>query len=332
MGGKRKNEIQATIKGRLEINDVVSKAKLLYLMRNFRDAVEFAHNLMRKGLYESWIVKIVASRVLNNAHYAYSALQRAKLYKNQPYLKLKRPQLYSVGKSNEKGNRNIRFVSTDKVLIKIPHANGKHEFIELGVRFGKRHLSIVEELIDPNYAFSAGVKMDDDKFYIYVQIPADVYGKHLPITTNSGNNHRKYIASFDLNPDRICMVIVDRRGLLIDVRNEHFPEVVNYPKEKAQDVRRKDMRKLVEYALNHNVGVLVAEKLEKPKTKTKSRTANRKISKFALGEYLDHLKMLAKRACVELHLVNPAHSSTVGKILARDFGLNVHTAYALALK
>lgn len=332
MGRKRKNEIQATIKGKLKIDDIVLKAKLLHLMRNFRDSVEFAHNLMRKGLDENRIVKIITSRVLNNSHYAYSAIQRAKLYRKQSYLKLMKPQLYSVGKSNEKGNRNVRFVSTDKVLIKIPHANGKHEFVEFKVKFGKNYLPIVEELINPNFAFSAGVKVDEDKFYIYVHVPIKVYRKYLPVVATSRTNG-KYIASFDLNPDKICMVIVDYKGLLIDVKNEHFPEVINYSKEKAQDVRRKALKKLVEYALNHNVGVLVAEKLEKPKT-TKNRTTNRKISKFALREYLDHLKMLAERANVKLHLVDPSYTSTVGKMLAKSFELDVHScsAYSLALK
>ena len=122
--------------------------------------------------------------------------------------------------------------------------------------------------------------------------------------------------------------------MLIDVRNEYFPEVINYSKEKAQDVRRKALKKLVEYALNHNVGVLVAEKLEKPKTKSKNKTTNRKISKFALREYLNHLKILAERANVKLHLVDPSHTSTIGKMLAKSFGLDVHScsAYALALK
>ncbi len=332
MGRKRKNEIQATIKGKLKIDDIVLKAKLLHLMRNFRDSVEFAHNLMRKSLDENRIVKIITSRVLNNSHYAYSAIQRAKLYRKQSYLKLMKPQLYSVGKSNEKGNRNVRFVSTDKVLIKIPHANGKHEFVEFKVKFGKNYLPIVEELINPNFAFSAGVKVDEDKFYIYVHVPIEVYRKYLPVVANVRDNG-KYIASFDLNPDRICMVMVDRKGLLIDVKNEHFPEVINYSKEKAQDVRRKALKKLFEYALNRNVGVFVAEKLEKPKT-TKNRMTNRKISKFTLREHLDHLKMLAERANVELHLVSPSHTSTVGRMLAKSFGLDVHScsAYALALK
>jgi len=99
-------------------------------MRKFKDAVESAHNLIRKDVDDNTIIKIVTSRILNNAHYSYSLLQRAKLYKDQPYLKLRKPQLYSVGESNEKGNRNVRFVSTDSVLIKIPHTDGKHEFVK----------------------------------------------------------------------------------------------------------------------------------------------------------------------------------------------------------
>lgn len=226
MGRKRKGEV-AVIKGHLVIEDSVTKAKLYHLMRNFRDAVEFAHNLLKRNVEESKIVKLVTSRILNNAHYSYSALQRAKLYKNQPYLKLRKPQLYSVGKSNEKGNRNVRFVSTDRVLIKIPHADGRHEFVEFKVKFGKRHIPIVRELINPEFPISIGVKVDEGNFYVYVSIPMEIYKKYLPVSSCSTNS--KYIASFDLNSDRICMVIVDKRGLLVDVKNEHFPELTSFP-------------------------------------------------------------------------------------------------------
>jgi len=131
------------------------------------------------------------------------------------------------------------------------------------------------------------------------------------------------------------MVNVVRKGILIDVRNKQFPEVLNYPKEKAWDVIKKALkRKLVEYTLNHNVSVLVAKDLSKSNIKTKSKIATKKVSKFALKEYLDHLMMLAERANVELRLINPAHTSTVGKMIAKDFGLDVHTSssYTLALK
>ncbi len=130
------------------------------------------------------------------------------------------------------------------------------------------------------------------------------------------------------------MVIVDRKGVLIDVKNKHFPEVINYPKEKARDVRRKALEELFEYALNHGAGVFVAEDLEKSNTKTGSRIANRKISKFALREYLDHLGVLVGRAGAEFHPVKPHHSTTLGRMISKFIGVDVHTAsaYALALR
>jgi len=51
--GKGK-EVRATIKGKLRF-DLEDKAFLLYAM-NFKDAVEYAHSLMRKGIEESKIV------------------------------------------------------------------------------------------------------------------------------------------------------------------------------------------------------------------------------------------------------------------------------------
>mgnify|MGYP000371378411 FL=1 len=129
-------EVRPTIKGKLLFNSLEDKALLFYVMRNFKDAVEYAHSLMRKGIKESEIVKLLTSRILNNAHYPYSALVRARLYKDQPYLKLKNPQLFSVGKGNEKGNRNIRLVSTNAVKIKIPSPTGRHRWIAAKVRFG----------------------------------------------------------------------------------------------------------------------------------------------------------------------------------------------------
>jgi len=53
--GKGK-EVRATVKGKLRFDSLEDKAFLLYAMRNFKDAVEYAHSLMRKGIEESKIV------------------------------------------------------------------------------------------------------------------------------------------------------------------------------------------------------------------------------------------------------------------------------------
>jgi len=155
--GQEKERITyVTIKGKLVIQDVVTKARILYIMRLFRDAVEKCFVLLKKNLPESEIVKKV-TRLMNNAYYSYSALQRAKIYRNQPKLKLKKPQLYSVGKACEKGNRNIRLLTTDVVQVKIPSASGRHKWVECKVVFGEKYISIIQELLNGNYPYSAGI-------------------------------------------------------------------------------------------------------------------------------------------------------------------------------
>ena len=64
-----------------------------------------------------------------------------------------------------------------------------------------------------------------------------------------------HIAGFDFNSDRICMVIIDHNGIIRDVRNIHFPEIIShgFPKEKAKTVRREATAKLVKYARDHGV-------------------------------------------------------------------------------
>jgi len=42
-------KVKSTIKGKIILENLSDKAKVLLLMRNFRDAIEFAHNLLRKN-------------------------------------------------------------------------------------------------------------------------------------------------------------------------------------------------------------------------------------------------------------------------------------------
>ncbi len=328
-------EVKPTVKGKLVIDSPEDRAWLLLLMRNFKDAIEYAHSLMRKGIKESDIVKLLTSRILNNSHYSYSALARAKLYRNQPYLKLKKPQLFSVGKGNEKGNRNIRLASADTVKIKIPSSTGRHRWIVAKVRFGGRYLEVVKELVNAQFPYGAGIYLKNGRMELHVNVPLELYVEHLSKTSRH-YNPRGHVASFDFNSDRICMTIVDRKGNLLDVKNVHFPEITShgFPKDKARDIRMKSLAKLVDYAHHHGVTDYVAEKLSKPKTKTRSKSANRKIAKFALREYIEHLKVLVPRYSGKLHFVNPAYTSIDAIPLSRKLGLDVHTtsAYLLALR
>lgn len=130
-------------------------------------------------------------------------------------MKLKKPQLFSVGAKAEKGNRNIRLASTDKVLIKIPHADGKHEWLEAGVKFGRKHLPIVEELIRGNHSYGATIVIREKRgrrsFYLHLHIPLELYVKHMGKCSET--RIVGHFAGFDFNPDRICMVIIEGMAL-----------------------------------------------------------------------------------------------------------------------
>ena len=325
-------EVKPTVKGRLIVSSPEDRAWFLLLMRNFKDAVEYAHSLMRKGIPDGEIVKLITSRILCNAHYSYSALKRARLYKEQPHLKLRKPQLFSVGKGHEKGNRNIRFLSTDIVKIKIPSVTGRHRWITAKVKFGGRYLGIVEELVNAKIPYGAGVYLKNSKLELHVNIPLELYQKHLSKIPKLYEPYG-YLAGFDFNSDRINMVIVDREGHLLDIRTEHFPEVTShgFPREKARDLRMKALVRLVDYAYHHGVSDYVVEKLEKPRTKTGSKTANRKINKFSLREYLNHMKTLIPRYSGRIHLINPSYTSVDAIPLSRKLGLDIHTTYAYLL-
>ena len=150
------------------------------------------------------------------------------------------------------------------------------------------------------------------------------------------NAKARLFAGFDFNPDRINMVIVDTNGEIRDIKNEHFHEVTShgFPRNKAKAIRQEALSRLVKYAREHGVRYFIVEKLEKPKTKTRSKKTNRKISRFTLREYLNQMEILVKKVDGKLIKVNPAFTSIDAIPLARKLGLDRHTAsaYLIALR
>ena len=334
----RESEERATVIGKL-ILDEISLAKLLTVMRMFRDAVELAHILLFKKKLSEDEVKRRLTRVLSNAWYSSSAIKVAKLYREQVRVKLRKPLLYSVGARCEKGNRNIRLLSTDRVLIKIPHANGRHEWIESKVRFGKKYLPLLQELINNDYSYGAGImiklksrkeswrKVFRKRLYLYLNIPASLYVKYFGkrVRVKPQNN---FYAGFDFNVDRINMVIVDPHGRIRDVRNIHFPEVVNYSEDKSRVIRQEALSKLVEYAVSHRVKYFVIEDLSRP------NSIRGKVRKWSINEYQQQIKMLTKKIDGVLIKVNPAYTSidAIGIALSRRIDIHTASAYLIALR
>ena len=324
-------EPRATIKGRLELEDL-DRAKLLYTMRLFKEAVEKAHHLIKKGASESEIEKSLYYTI-PNAHYCGAAYRKARLYEPQCHLSLKKPLLFSHGKGagREGGNRNIK-IEGERIRIKIPHANSKHEWIEGELRTHKKYKTVLEEL--KNYSYSAGVTMNTNNgsYSVYISLPIELYAK---ISDKKRvRSDAEHIASFDLNSDRINMALLRVNGLLIETKNHHFPEVNSpgYGEAKAKDKRLKALSELIDYAIEQGARIFVFEKLKmKGRKNISSKRGNRKLSKFAAHELISHAEIMVKERGGEFVQINPAYSSQSARIINHDLGVDVHTASAVVL-
>ena len=131
------------------------------------------------------------------------------------------------------------------------------------------------------------------------------------------------------------MVIIDNKGIIRDIKNKHFPEIIShrFPKEKARTIRREATAQLVKYARDHGAKYYVVERLSRPKPKG-SKSAKRKQSKMALREFIQQMEVLVPKVGGILIKVNPAYSSVSARIIAEDLGLDIHTAsaYIIALR
>jgi len=332
-------EERVTVIGKLLILDEISASKLLLLMRKFRDAVEMAHSLLyKKGLSESE-VKRRLTKYLSNAWYAYSAVKVARLYREQKYIRLRKPQLYSVGSSDEKGNRNIKLVETNRVLIKIPREVSGHEWVEYKVLFGEKYIPIINELTSGFYTYGAGIsikiKKNEDwrdvwskRLILYLNIPINLYVKYMGSAITNASSNALLLAGFDFNIDRVCMAIIDSTGRLRDTKTVFFSNAVNTPREVSETMREEALAELVKYAVTHGVKYLVVEDLERP------HRVKGKVGKWALRQYIQHLRVLAKRLNLDIIEVNPAYSSIDAIGIALAQGLDKHTAsaYLIAMR
>ncbi len=322
-------EGKATIKGRLKFENL-ERAKVLYTMRLFKEAVEKAHHLIKKGLSEKEIEKSLYYTI-PNTHYCGAAYRKAKLYELQDHLSLKKPLLFSHGKGagREHGNRNIQ-IDGERIRIKIAHADGKHEWVEGNLKTQKKYKPILEEL--KNYSYSAGIALKGNKCWLYISIPVELYAKKDNV--ERVKKEAENIASFDLNSDRINMILMRSNGLLIEARNHHFPEVNSpgYSEDKAKDTRLKALSELIEYAIAHGVRTFVFEKLKmKGARNLSSRRGNRKMSRFASLELLSHAEVMVKKRGGKFEQVPAPYSSQNARIVNQDLGMAIHTASAFVL-
>ena len=103
---------------------------------------------------------------------------------------------------------------------------------------------------------------------LHLSVPLYLYLKHFPHPKRRGYG---LIAGLDLNSDRINMVVVNGDGRIVAIKTVWFPEVTlhGFPRNKARDVRLKNLKRLLEYARRIGVDYVVYENLLAVKKRSK---------------------------------------------------------------
>jgi IS605 OrfB family transposase len=332
-----------TITGKLVPISIEDHMKLARLAHDFKRAVLMATRMVAKGVREAEVLRELRKRL--NKAYADSAFKTAKAIVegcsfnggNPLHIEVRKLFIVSEGEASRLGNRNVKFESTDVIKVKYPH-DGSWSLLR--AEFGEKYLPLVRDLVDlaerRRISYRAKIVFRSGKVYLHLSIPIELYLKHLGKERSKG----ELVAGVDLNSDRICMVVVDSLGRVRDVKTERFSELAlhGFSRGRARTRRLEALSKLLEYARNHNVGIVVFEDLFKIKRRrfVKSRRANRKISKFAKRELLQHGVVMALRRGFEVLLVEPrgTTSSEEHVKVMRELGLDRHvaSAYLIALR
>ncbi|MEM4571010.1 MAG: hypothetical protein QXE66_06865, partial [Desulfurococcaceae archaeon] len=183
--------------------------------------------------------------------------------------------------------------STNTLYVNIP----REGWVKFKVSFGEKYVPLVKELIElaksRKCSYGARIVFRNGRIYLHLSVPVELYLKYF----GKGEARGSLIAGFDLNSDRVNMVIVDEYGRIVDVRTAWFPEVTShgFPSVKARAIRLQALAKLLSYAYHHGVSVTVFEDLDRIKKRkfTGSPTANRKITKFPKRKLLEHAVVMA---------------------------------------
>lgn len=207
--------------------------------------------------------------------------------------------------------------------------------------FGEKYIPMLKELAELalRRAEGFGVVISFREYLrIHVQVPIHLYLKHF--SNNKQLNGRSFVAGFDLNSDRVNMVIVDKNGRIVYMKSVEFPEVTShgFPAKLSTQRRLQALSHLIRLAKLVEATHVVFENLFEVKKRrfTKNPNANRKISKFAKRQLLLHGVLKSLREGLYVVLVDPkgTSNSEEHERVMKIKGLDRHmaSAYLIALK
>jgi len=245
----------------------------------------------------------------------------------------------SRGNKSDKGNRNVKFhVLEDHVEVKVKDPWGK--WIYGKAYLGREYLPLLHELegLASNKVEGYGAVISFKHYpMIHLQIPLWLYLKYFSSPKPNGYN---LVVGFDLNSDRLNVVVVNKEGSIVTFKTWWYSEVVShgFPKGKAMALRLNALSQALNFLSRIGVDCVVLEDLFLVKRRkfTKSKSGNRKISRFAKKQLLIHGVIKALRLGFNVVLVNPkgTTNSEEHERVMREKGFDRHTAsaYLIALK
>ncbi|MFP3234725.1 MAG: hypothetical protein RXR08_14120, partial [Sulfolobaceae archaeon] len=280
-------------------------------------------------------------KIIPYAFYAETAYKQAlALVENKgSKVEIRKKWIACRGNKSDKGNRGIKFhVFEDHVEVRVKDPWGKWVFGK--AYLGKEYLQLLSELKELSRRKEEGYgAVVSFKHYpmIHLQIPLWLYLKYFSSPKPNGYG---LVAGFDLNSDRLNVVVVNEEGKVVTKRTWWYSDVTRpgFPKGKAMALRLNALSESLNFLSRVGVDYVIFEDLFLVKRRrfTSSRSGNRKVSRFAKRQMLTHGVIKALRLGFNVVLVNPkgtTNSEDHDRIM-REKGFDRHTAsaYLIALK
>ena len=335
-----------TINGKVLFNE---KERLVRIARAFSQVVKSAIRPLFDGKSIDELTKEFYN-ILPNYVYLETALKQAKTIVDglleredekgeMMHAEVKRFWFASRGNRADKGNRNVKFhVFQDHVEVRVKDPWGK--WVHGKTYFGKEYLPLLSELKElsrrKEEGYGAVISFKDYPM-IHLQIPLWLYLKHFSSLKPNGYG---LIAGFNLNSDRLNVVVVSKDGKVVTKKTWWYSDVTRpgFPKGKAMALRLNALSESLNFLSRVGVDYVAFEDLFLVKNRrfTRSKSGNRKVSRFAKRQMLTHGVIKALRLGFNVMLVNPkgtTNSEGHDRVM-REKGFDRHTAsaYLIALK
>jgi len=350
---------EVTIRARVVLENKLAHHLYLSLAR-FKAGVAKALEYAKKGTTNATSLYKVAYSVIGNKRYADGAvlivheiIESAKtLGINLNSVKLGDwwiLQSRGSPRPEDKGNRNIRLISRDKVRVMLFNGMSWNRY-EVDNRVPRIYDNLFERVAELGMSCRLGylariiaLDMSFDRVYaeLQVSIPYELYLAHRrryykPLGRN--------IAGVDVNVDRVNLAIVDRKGILRDVKTFHYPLLASQTLvgEQRRSLIHRVVHEALRYAYRHGVSIIVSEDPEVlgrlklrwiKRGDRKNGSYNRRVSIFR-SSIIEEFALHAPEYGIKVFYENPAYTSKLAEAITRDIGLDKHSAsaYILALE